>query len=157
MKKFLFDCGTRDLTASIGILALRVLIGTMMLVGHGLPKLRHFSESKDLFPVPDFFPLALMSPQVSLCAVIFAEVFAATMLIIGFATRPAAFILAFTMIVAAFNFHQGDPWFFAPPTIVPVKELSILYLIPMISIILSGAGQISADAALYHERKRRRW
>jgi putative oxidoreductase len=91
MKKFLFDCGTRDITASVGIFSLRLMIGLMMLIGHGIPKLQEYTSRKDLFYVPDFFPLKYMSPPVSLMASIGAEVGAAILIMIGLATRPAAF------------------------------------------------------------------
>lgn len=157
MKKFLFDCGTRDVTASLGMLALRVMIGLMMLIGHGLPKLQGYAARKDLFYVPDFFPLKWMSPQVSLAAAITAEFGAAALIILGLATRPAAFLMGFSMVVAAFGFHGTSPWFVAPPTIYDAKELSLLYLIPMIAIILAGGGAFSVDAVIYKEGKRRRW
>jgi putative oxidoreductase len=98
-----------------------------------------------------------MSPQVSLMASIGAELGAAALIIIGFATRPAAFVLGFAMVVAAFGFHGSSPWFVSPPTIFDAKELALLYLIPMIVIILSGGGAFSLDAAIYKEGKRRRW
>jgi putative oxidoreductase len=157
MKRFLFDCGTRDVTASVGILALRVMTGLMMLIGHGWPKLTEFSQRKELFYVPDFFPLRYMSPPVSLVASITAEVGASVLIIMGLATRPAAFLLGFAMVVAVFDFHQGAPWFVKPPTIMEAKELGLMYLIPMIAIIFSGAGLFSVDSALYQESKRRRW
>lgn len=157
MKKFLFDCGTRDATASVGILALRVMIGLMMLIGHGIPKIQEYSARKDLFYVPDFFPLKYLSPPLSLMACIAAEVGAAALIILGLATRPAAFVLGFAMVVVAFGFHGSAPWFVKPPTVTDAKELGLLYLIPMIAIILSGAGAYSIDAGLYREGKRRRW
>lgn len=157
MKKFFFDCGTRDGVASIGFLALRVMVGLMMLVGHGIPKIQNYAARKDYFPVPDFFPLKLMSPAVSLSTCIGAEVVGSVLIIIGLATRPAAFLLAMTMVVAAFSYLGGAPWFFSPPTLVESKELPLMYLIPLIAIILAGAGGYSLDAAIYKESKRRRW
>lgn len=157
MKKFFFDCGTRDATASLGILALRVMTALMMLIGHGLPKIQHYAERKELFPVPDIFPLKYLTPPMSLIACISAEVVASTLIIIGFATRPAAFALGFCMVVAAFNVLGATPWFISTPTLIETKELSILYLIPMIAIILTGAGGYSLDAAFCKDGKRRRW
>ena len=157
MKKFLFDCGTRDATASVGILALRVMIGLMMLIGHGIPKIQEYSTRKDMFYVPDFFPLKYMSPPISLMASITAEAGAAVLIILGLATRPAAFLMGFAMVVAVFGFHGSAPWFIKPPTVTDAKELGLLYLIPMIAVILSGAGAYSLDAGLYREGKRRRW
>ncbi|MES2922566.1 MAG: DoxX family protein [Verrucomicrobiota bacterium] len=157
MKKFLFDCGTRDAVASLGFLALRVMVGLMMLIGHGIPKIQNFAGRKDFFPVPDFFLLKLMSPAMSLTACIGAEVVGSVLIIIGLATRPAAFVLGMTMVVAAFSYLGGAPWFFSPPTLVESKELPLMYLIPLIAIILAGAGAYSCDAAICKESKRRRW
>lgn len=156
MKRFLFDCGTRDATASLGILALRVMTGMMMLAGHGVAKIENFGAMKSTFPVPEFFPLNYLNPQSSLIACIAAEVGAAAFVVLGVATRPAAFVLGFTMVVAAFHTHHGAPWFIGPG-VESSKEPALLYLVPMIAIILTGAGSYSIDAALYKEGKRRRW
>ena len=157
MKKFFFDCGTRDLTASIGILALRVMVGLMMLVGHGIPKIKDYNIRKDFFYVPDFFPFKILTPPASLTLCIFAEVAASILIIIGLATRPAAFILGLAMVVAAFGYLGTAPWFVKPPTITDAKELTLMYLIPMIALILSGSGLFSLDSLIYKESKRRRW
>lgn len=155
MKKFFFDCGTRDTTASVSLLALRVMIGLMMFIGHGLPKLQGFSSIKKWY-VPDFFPLHYMSPSVSLVATIIAELGASALIILGLATRPAAFVLGFAMVVAAFGVHGADPWFMGPG-VPAAKEMALLYLIPMIAIILAGGGAFSLDAAIHKDGKRRRW
>ena len=155
MKKIFFDCGTRDATASLGILALRVMVGLMMLIGHGIPKIRNYAAIKDFFYVPDFLPVSWAPASLSAC--IFAEVVASAMIIIGLTTRPAAFVLGFCMVVAAFGKMGATPWFLSGPTLVETKELSLMYLIPMISIILAGAGAYSLDAVIYRDTKRRRW
>jgi putative oxidoreductase len=156
MKKFLFDCGTRDATASLGLLALRVMVGLMMLIGHGIPKIQNFQAIlKKGFYQPEVFPLSLMSPEVSLVMVIGAEVVASALLVLGLMTRLAAFMFGFAMVVAAFGAHAADPWFAGGPG--GSKELALMYLIPMISIILAGAGSYSLDSLLHKENKRRRW
>jgi len=155
MKSFLFDCGTRDSTASLGILFLRVCTGLMMFFGHGLGKIQGFAKMKDGFPVPDFFPLKYMSPPVSLMATIGAEAVCSVLIILGLATRPAAFIFAFTMVVAAFGILGGAPWFI--PAGIGPKEGPVLYLIPAIAILLTGAGQFSLDASILKERRRKKW
>lgn len=155
MKKFFFDCGTRDTTASVALLALRLMIGLMMFIGHGLPKLQGFSSIKKWY-VPDFFPLHYMTPSISLVATIIAELGASALIILGLATRPAAFVLGFTMVVAAFGVHGADPWFMGPG-VPAAKEMALLYLIPMIAIILAGGGAFSLDAAIHKDGKRRRW
>jgi putative oxidoreductase len=155
MKRFLFDCGTRDATASLGILALRVMTGLMMLLGHGVLKLRDYSMLRDKFEL-QVYPFQHFSPSINLMLCIAAEAGAAILIVLGVCTRPAAFMLGFTMVVAAFGVHGNAPWFMGPG--VPVsKEPALLYLIPMIAIILTGGGAFSLDAAIYKEGKRRRW
>ncbi len=155
MKKFFFDCGTRDATASLGILFLRVCTGIMMMLGHGIGKIQNFAEKKDGFPVPDFFPLKYMSPPVSLMATIGAEVGCSALIILGLATRPAAFIFALTMVIAAFHIHASGPWFIggAPGA----KEPALLYLIPAVAVLLTGAGRYSIDNTLQKEGRRNKW
>jgi putative oxidoreductase len=152
MKKFLFDCGPRDTNTSLGLFILRVGTGLLMFFGHGLGKLQGFAEKKSGFSVPDFFPLKYMSPSVSLMAAIGAEVGCAALLVLGLATRPAAFILAFTMTVAAFNIHAAGPLFMGDGP--GAKEPAILFLLPAIALLLAGAGSFSIDALILKDRRR---
>lgn len=155
MKKFLFDCGTRDASTSLGLFVLRVGTGLLMFFGHGLGKIQSFAEKKEGFPVPDFFPLKYMSPPISLMATIGAEVGCAALLVLGLATRPAAFVLAFTMTVAAFNIQASGPWFISGGP--GAKELALLFLIPSVALLLSGAGKFSVDAAILNNDRRKNW
>ena len=113
MKKFLFECGTRESVASTGLLVMRVCIGLMMLIGHGWGKIEKFGnpEIKNAWLVPDLPLLSLMSSPISMAMTIFAEVGCAAMLVLGLMTRPAAFFLGFAMLVAAFQQHGADPFF----------------------------------------------
>jgi putative oxidoreductase len=154
MKRFLFDCGTRDADASLGLLVLRSATALMMLIGHGIPKIQSFAKLKADWHVADFFPFYFMSPQLSLVLTIVAEVLASILLVLGLMTRPAALLLCFTMVVAAFEVNAASCWFTMPPN---GKELAILYLIPCIVMLLTGGGSWSLDANLYRETKRRRW
>jgi putative oxidoreductase len=155
MKRILFDCGTRDTTASLGIVALRVMTGLMMLYGHGIGKIQNYPMLKDKFELK-VYPFQHIASSINLLLCIAAEVGAAALIVIGLCTRPAAFVLAFTMVVAAFGVHGADPWFMGPG-VPAAKELALLYLIPMIAIILTGGGSFSLDAVIYKEGKRRRW
>lgn len=153
MKKFLFDAGTGDPVASSGLLALRVGIGLMMLIGHGIGKITDYQKLSENWPVPDLWPLSYMSKPISLMATIGAEVGAAGLLVLGLMTRPAAFVLGFAMCVAAFQVHGIHPMF---SKVGPSKEMAVLYLIPCFALILSGAGQWSLDALFNHDKRRRR-
>jgi len=155
MKKILFDCGTRDATASLGLVFLRVSVGLMMLIGHGWGKIENFTKMKDGFPVPQFFPLQYMSPPVSLIATIGAEVVFAAMMVLGLMTRISAFVLGFTMVVAAFYINADNPFFYSPPDALRAKELAVMYLACCMAILLAGGGAYSLDAVVAKERRRR--
>ncbi|MEP4078190.1 DoxX family protein [Haloferula sp.] len=152
MKKFLFDCGTRDSIASGGLLVIRVGFGLMMLIGHGWPKVAAFDEKKDGWTVPELPLLSLMSPPVSMVMTIAAEVGCAALLVLGLMTRPAAFIFCFAMLIAAFQVHADASFFMGAG---PSKEPALLYAIPCLALIISGAGKFSADALIYKEKKKR--
>lgn len=154
MKKFLFDCGTRDPLASSGILALRVAVGLMMMFGHGIPKWQNYGAIVEKWStVPAIWPLSYMTAPMSFMSAIGAEVFASALLVFGLMTRPAAFVLAFAMVVAAFQQHAADP-FFAKGG--PAKEMAVLYLIPCVVLIITGAGLWSLDSPLSTDKRKRR-
>jgi putative oxidoreductase len=152
MRRFLFDCGTRDAVGSSGLLVLRLGFGLMMALGHGLPKLQKFEQLKDGWTVPSLPPLSWMSSPVSLIATITAELGCATLLVLGLATRPAAFVLGFAMVVAAFQVHGDGPLFLPAEG---AKEPALLYLVACLALIGSGAGAWSCDRLLYREKKKR--
>ncbi len=152
MRRFLFDCGTREPVASTGLLVLRLGFGLLMAIGHGWDKLQRFDQLKAAWEVPALPPLSFMSSPVSLVATIVAELGCAGLLVLGLATRPAAFVLGFAMVVAAFQVHGGGPLFLPAPG---AKEPAILYLLACLTLIVTGAGAWSADRLLYRERKKR--
>lgn len=131
-----------SLLSALGLLLLRVGVGSMMLFGHGLGKLLNYSEMSTQFPDP-----IGLGPQVSLIATIFAEFVCAGLLIVGAATRLAALPLAFTMLVAAGVVHGADPW--------AKKEFALLFAIPCLTLMLTGGGMFSLDALLLKRRGRR--
>jgi len=131
MKSVVFHTGKHKALPSLALLLLRLVFGGAMIT-HGYPKFVHFNEWSGNFMNP--FGLG---PEITLGLVVFAELFCAVLLIIGLGTRPAALVLAFTMAVAAFYAHAGDP--FAD------RELSVLFLTAYLVILLLGAGSYSFD------------
>ena len=127
----LLDCGPRDRSTSLGLLLLRLAVGGMML-SHGIPKLMNFASKKDGFPDP--LGIGHMG---SLVSAIGAEVGCAALLVIGLGTRLAALPLVFTMAIAAFVVHGGDPW--------AKKELAVLYGLAFLVLFFTGAGRFSID------------
>jgi putative oxidoreductase len=121
--------------SDVGLLLLRISVGGLMLVGHGWAKLSNFSAMSEKFADP-----LGVGPAMSLSLAVGAEVGCSLLLILGCATRLAAIPLAFTMFIAFFVIHGGDPF--------KVKELALLYMIAFITILFTGAGKYSVDGAL---------
>lgn len=122
-----------------GLLLLRVTIGSMMLFGHGLPKLLEFSEKAATFADP----LGVGSTT-SLVLAIGGEVVASALVIVGLGTRLAAVPLLITMLVAALLVHADDPW--------ARKEFALLYAVPAIVLMLTGPGRFALDAFFVRSR-----
>jgi putative oxidoreductase len=122
-----------DARGSLGLLALRVGAGLMLLLGHGLPKLLHFSQRAAHFADP----LHVGSPA-SLTLVVFAEVVCSTLVVLGLWTRLAVIPIIVFLGVAIFVQHGGGP--FAD------RELAMIYVVPFIAIALMGPGAYAVDA-----------
>lgn len=73
-----------------------------------------------------------------------AEFFGGVFLILGLLTRPAAMVLAFTMIVAIFTVHIGNGLFMSNNG----YEFGLALLAGAVSLLLSGGGRLSADRIL---------
>lgn len=129
----------KPMLTSIGLLLLRVFLGATMLIAHGIPKLGKFSTIPPKFADP-----IGVGKTLSLVLAVSAEVGCAFLLVIGLFTRFAAFPLLFTMLVAAFVIHGGDPWH--------KKEFALLYGVPFLMLIFTGAGRYSLDA--YFSKKK---
>ena len=127
--------GPTDTKTSIGLLLLRILPAGLMLAAHGWSKLKSFGELSQKFPDP----IGLGSP-VSLSLAVFAEVFCAIALMLGLFTRAAAIPLVITMLVAAFVIHGDDPF--------QKKEFALIYAVPFLVLIFTGAGKFSIDSKL---------
>jgi len=124
-----------EASASVGLLVLRIGAGGLLLFGHGLPKLMHFSERAAGFADP-----IGAGPAVSLALVVFAEVFCSLFVMFGLATRLAAIPPVIFFLIAALVHHAADPW--------AKKELAFVYLVAFLTLILTGAGSYSLDGLL---------
>lgn len=74
----------------------------------------------------------------------FAESIAAILLILGLTTRPAAFLLAFTMLIASIKKLEGG---------LKAAELPLLFLLLSLIILLCGAGKYSLDHRIFRKEK----
>lgn len=118
--------------SDFGLLVLRLGAGGFMMFAHGWGKLSGFSEYKEMFPDP----IGLGS-SLSLGLAVGAEFFCALAIVIGLFTRFASIPLVITMLVAALVVHADDPF--------QKKELALMYLVPFISLLLTGPGKFSVD------------
>jgi len=128
-QRFLSTRTANGSLVSLGLLIFRIAFCAMMLT-HGMHKFLHFSEIS-----PHFNPIGLGEP-LSLILVVFAEVFCAIAVLLGFLTRLAAIPLIITMCVAV-HFHAGQPF--------AAKELALLYLTFYTAILITGPGRYSID------------
>lgn len=115
----------------ISLLLSRLLFGLLFIM-HGLTKINDFGQMALAFPDP-----LDVGSEISLILAIFGEVFCSVLLIFGLLTRLALIPMIFTMCIAFFVIHAGDPF--------SAKELSFIYLTTFIIIWVSGAGKYSLD------------
>lgn len=112
-------------------LAVLRIMTALLFLSHGLSKLFGFP--------PTFTPEAWSLPWI---AGLF-ELVGGTLLLIGFLTRPVAFILCGMMAVAYFLAHAPQSFF----PIVNQGELAILYCFVFLYFVFAGAGAWSIDGA----------
>lgn len=119
---------------------LRIVVG-ILFIEHGTQKLFGFPPTTAM-PVP----VPLMS-ILGLASVI--ETFGGLAIMIGFFTRPVAFILAGEMAVAYFTVHHPK----SPFPVVSGGEPAVLYCFIFLYVVFAGAGPWSVDAMLSHARR----
>lgn len=133
IKRLLFGGAViESIPANVGLAILRVFAGLSMALGHGLGKLPPSERFVDItgklgFPIPEFF--AWMAA--------FSEFGGGLLLALGLLTRPGAFFIAFTMLVAGFLQHAADPF--------SSKEMAFLYLVITGMFVVVGSGKYGVD------------
>lgn len=138
--KTIFDVGTSGIRTDVGLLVLRVGIGSFMLFGHGWGKLASFADKADTWADP-----IGLGPTISLSLAIFSEFFCSLALILGIGTRAAAIPLLITMLVAAGIVHADDPW--------GKQEFALLYGWVFLALTFAGSGRFSIDAVVSRKLK----
>lgn len=121
--------------ADAGLALLRVYTGLTMAIAHGWGKLQDPSKI-----INDTDAMGFPAPTLFGWMAIVAEFGGGLLLAIGLATRPAAFLIASTMTVAALVQHASDPF--------RMKELAFTYLAIAILFLLAGSGRYGADPLL---------
>lgn len=124
---------------SLGLLLLRVGVAGVMLYGHGLPKLLKWGELYDRFSDP-----IGIGSMPTLALVVAAEVICSVLVALGLFSRVALIPLVIDMVVAFFVVHDGAAF--------QQRELALLFLIPFVTLLVTGPGWYSLD----NIRKRRK-
>lgn len=116
-----------------GLTLLRVFAGLSLALAHGLGKV----PPSDKF-VEGVAEMGFPAAGLFAWAAALAELAGGALVALGLATRPAAAMAAFTMVVAGFVRHAPDPY--------AKKEMAFLYLAIMTAFVLVGGGRLSLDA-----------
>ncbi|GAD88684.1 hypothetical protein VHA01S_008_00790 [Vibrio halioticoli NBRC 102217] len=135
---------TLDSRATWSTLALRLPIGLTFMAhgaqklfgmfgGYGLEGTAQWMASIGLEPG---FLMALLAGS--------AEFFGGLAILIGLFTRPAALVLAFTMLMAIFSVHFENGLFLANNG----YEFGLALLAASVSLLMSGAGNLALDNQL---------
>ena len=135
-------CGMNKMLSflpDLGLLLLRVVPSGMMMT-HGWPKFNRLMEQWGSEEGVRFYDFMGLGPEVSLALTVTSELIAPAMMVVGWKARWAAVPAAFTMGVAAFVVHAGDP--------LGDKELAIMYCVSFVAVAALGAGRWSLDEAL---------
>ena len=141
----------RKITAtsdSWGLTALRIPIG-IIFAAHGAQKLFGWFGGYGLEGTGQWMGSIGLSPGYLMALLAgSAEFFGGLALIAGLLVRPAAAALAFAMVVAIFSVHIGNGLFLSNNG----YEFGLALLAVTVSLVVTGAGRASLDAALVPAR-----
>ncbi|MEZ5646446.1 MAG: DoxX family protein [Burkholderiaceae bacterium] len=130
--------------ASSAPLLLRVPVGVIF-AAHGAQKLFGWFGGYGLEGTGQFFASIGLAPGYLMALLAgSAEFFGGVALILGLLVRPAAAALAFTMFIALVSVHLSKGFFMATGG----YEYALALLAASVSLLVSGAGRLSADGLL---------
>ena len=130
--------------ASWGQLALRIPVG-IIFVAHGAQKLFGWFGGYGLEGTGQWMASIGLNPGYLMALLAGgAEFFGGLALILGLLVRPAAAVLAFTMVAAIYSVHIDKGLFMSNNG----YEYGLALLAASVSLLFSGAGRASLDTAL---------
>ncbi|TVO32424.1 DoxX family protein [Vibrio algivorus] len=136
--------------ASYAPLILRVPTG-ITLMAHGSQKLFGWFGGGGLEGTGQFMSSLGLEPGVLMAFLAGSgEFFGGLFLLIGLLTRPSAFVVAFTMLVAILSVHISNGLFLANGG----YEFGLALLAIAVSLLVSGSGRIGLDNLLAEKFKR---
>lgn len=127
---YLFPQYCREKVVSLLILALRVFFGVLFFT-HGFDKMINFNTLSETYPSVLGF-----GSYMTLMVSIFCEFACSLFLIAGLMERIVLLPMIASMAVAFFDIHDG---------MFPEGELSLIYLILFVVLLLTGPGRYSVD------------
>lgn len=131
--------------AGFDTLALRIGAGVIF-TAHGAQKLFGWFGGYGLEGTAGWMESIGLAPGILMAALAGgAEFFGGLLLILGLLTRPAALILAATMVVAIVSVHIGNGLFMSNNG----YEFGLALLVISIGLAFRGAGSLSADRILH--------
>lgn len=124
------------ISADLTLLILRIALGILIFVNHGIEKLFTFNSMLDIFPDPigiGKFP--------SLIFALITDGICSILIVFGLFTRISALLLSINLLVAFVLFHKLE--------ITDVHgELAAIYLVITLVILFYGSGNLSIDKLL---------
>ncbi len=130
--------------AGFATLALRIPVG-IIFVAHGAQKLFGWFGGYGLEGTGQWTASVGLNPGYLLATLAgSAEFFGGLALVLGLLVRPAAAVLAFTMLVAIFGVHVGNGLFMSNNGF----EYGLALLAVAATLVVTGAGRVSIDAAV---------
>lgn len=130
--------------AGFAALALRIPVGVIFMA-HGAQKLFSWFGGYGLEGTGQWMASIGLEPGYLMALLAgSAEFFGGLFLLLGLLTRPAAFVLAFTMLVAIVTVHLANGLFMSNNG----YEFGLALLAASVSLALSGAGKLSIDKFL---------
>lgn len=113
------------------IFFLRIFAGILML-SHGIEKINNYEMLFTTFP-----DILGMGSSTSLLLITGVEVIGSLLLIVGLLVRPAALVLAISMLVAIFASPEGS------------REMPLLYMGIFVGLLISGGMRYSLDRVFF--------
>ena len=142
---------TLDPGSSWGPLALRIPVG-LIFAAHGAQKLFGWFGGYGLEGTGQWMGSIGLAPGYLMALLAgSAEFFGGLALVLGLLVRPAAAALAFAMLVAIFTVHIDKGLFVANNG----YEFGLALVAVAVSLVVTGAGRASLDAALVASTTRR--
>jgi putative oxidoreductase len=122
---------TNPLGTDVALLLLRLWFGTTLALAHGLGKVSDLGGFSS--KIANRVPFAeVLGPAAGLSEFLGGLLFA-----LGLFTRPAAFLMFTTMMVAGFHIHSADPF--------GKKELAFAFGLAALAVLVAGPGKLSVD------------